>query len=123
MWIVLGTGGACVFLWEHIARKNGVKWRPSVALRKLGEYSKTAFNWVGVQIAWFCSVFRYLELADLMESAQELVTSSWTLVSSPSAFFKGFYEYAMSLAKHKWAPYVGLVAAMAATGAMFFYYT
>lgn len=85
-----------LFLWEHIARLNNIKVRPSVGIDRLTTKSKIVFTEIGRMIAKISSFFTYIDITDLLDTLSILAYSLLELISSPLGIVKGYILVAFS---------------------------
>lgn len=95
--ITVGSFLFCVFLWEHIARKNSVSFRPSCILNFVADQFVAVFYWIGNKFAWLSSFYDWIEFGELIQTAKILWRAVWLLVTTPFELCKGYYDYLKTL--------------------------
>jgi len=89
-------------VWEHIARKTGSNFKPSVGLWNMIEPSQNFFLWLGGWLARLSSFYTYLKnfFGELFVSISELLTPLGQLCMTPLYFLKGYFDTAMTYKYH-----------------------
>jgi len=97
----------CLFVWEHIARKGELDYRPSVALHTISENAQNFFEKVGVYFAWFGSYLTLIDLKDFAVTIYAIGEPIFGLIISPAYVIYGFVMEAASYANKQWLVYTG----------------
>lgn len=86
-----------IFIWEHVARKNSVSFRPSSIINYIADQFVAVFYWIGNKFAWLSSFYDWIEFGELIHTAQVLWRAVWLLVTTPLELIKGYYDYLKTL--------------------------
>lgn len=86
-----------VFIWEHVARKNSVTFRPSSIINYITDQFVAVFYWIGNKFAWLSSFYDWIEFGELIRTAHILWRSVWLLVTTPLELCKGYYDQLKTL--------------------------
>ena len=89
-------------IWEHIARKVGSNFKPSVGLWNMIDPAQQFFLWLGGWLARLSSFYTYLKnfFGELFVSVSELLTPLGQLCMTPLYFVKGYFDTAMTYKYH-----------------------
>lgn len=85
-------------IWEHVAKKLGSEFKPSVGLWNLIEPAKIFFIHIGNQIARLSSFYTYLKefFGELFDSFVELINPLVRLCVTPFYILQGYFETALT---------------------------
>jgi len=122
------TGCVVSFAWEHIARLNGVVYKPSWLLGHIAKLFNNIFNGIGKGLGMMSSYFWYLRLGELKETICCLFIPIWNILTSPFSIGIGWLNYVKTFlgenfSTDSWQFYLGLVGLLViATGLFWKFY-
>jgi len=92
--LIGGAGvGLVIFGWEHVARINGCRFKPSVGLAKCQYYAECGWTEMGKLVACISSFYNLINIGELGETAKDLVNPTIGLTTSFMEFFTGYSEF------------------------------
>lgn len=83
-----------IFLWEHIALTNNIKFKPTYIIGIFTSISREIWRLLGICAAYLGTYYEYLHLEQLGETIISLATSIANFLTSFVYFFKGFQSIA-----------------------------
>lgn len=110
-----GVASAAVICWEHAARINSWKYRPSAGLTAVADNAIIFWKLVGKSIAKISSFYNFLRIYELMTTIYDLVTPILKTIFSPIWMLKGYIDQSGAY-DHRWLVGLGTVTILVLIG-------
>ncbi|AYV77102.1 MAG: hypothetical protein Barrevirus12_11 [Barrevirus sp.] len=90
LFLVSSVVAFLIFCWQHIARKNGYKYKPSYILDTLTSYLIRLWTFLGKICVYLSSFYTWIDPNDIWATLKELFASVYHFLFSWTSFFQSY---------------------------------
>ena len=91
-----------IFIYEHLARKQNIRYRPSTFFNFIAVYSIKFWNKLGKLFAIMSSFLTAIDIDELYKTYNDIVVPIVYTISSPMYFIYGYIEKCNSYVRREW---------------------